>query len=42
MSRKYSVKMDNARQQLGQGFKSVCHPLWRPDALTENKKKSFT
>ena len=30
--------MDNARQKLGQGFKSVRHPLWRQDALMKNEK----
>ena len=30
--------MDNARQKLGQSFKSVRHPLWRQDALMENEK----
>jgi hypothetical protein len=30
--------MDNARQILGQSFKSVRHHLWRQDALMNNKK----
>jgi hypothetical protein len=30
--------MDNARQKLGQGFKSVCHTLWRQDALMKKEK----
>ena len=29
--------MDNAYQELGQGFKSVCYPLQRQDALMKKE-----
>jgi len=32
------LSLDDARQKLGQGFKSVCYPLWRQDALMGTEK----